>query len=153
MSNLAQFVGGNGPVTSIVNFFSAGGVQSAGLTATASSNTKETLSGAVTAATLKRLVNLTGRGRVNLLTAYAKDATARTIRCQFIVDGVTIFDATSSSVTAAGAGLMVTGVVDTSSSTQVFQPIDFYSSCEVWVASSLTETDKAAVAINYETWA
>ncbi len=153
MSNLAQFVGGNGPVTSLVNYYSGGGVSQTGLTAGTLNNTKETLSGALTAATLATVNSITGRGRLNSLTAYAKDATARTVRCQLIIDGVTVFDATTNSVSAGGAGLVVLGIMDTSAVTQVFQPIDFYTSCVVRIASSLTETDKIATGINYETWA
>jgi hypothetical protein len=157
VSNLAQFVGGYGPIATIVNFFSGGGTSytSGSLVASTLNNTKETVptAGSLAAGTLSTVNNITGRGRLNLLTAYTKDATPRTVRCQVIIDGATVFDATSNSVAGVGYGMVPVGVMDGAASSQVFQPIDFYTSCVVKVASSLTEADKVATGINYETWA
>lgn len=155
MSNLAQFVGGYGPITSIVNFYSSGGVSSGtNITATPNNNAKEVLSGALTAGALSgALVNVTGRGRLNLAAAYSKDGTARNIRLQVVVDGTAVFDATTNSVANVGYGLVAVGSLDLSNGAQVYQPVDFYQSLIIRVASSLTETDKVAVGINYETWA
>lgn len=149
MSSL--FNTGSGPIASIVNYFSAGGTSAANLTASALSNTKETTSGALTANTLFARHSLTGRGRLNLLTVYAKDSTSRTIRAVVIVDGVTVFDATTNAITVSGTGTCPVGTV-TADGSLVFQPIDFQSSLVIQIASSLTETDKIATGINYETW-
>lgn len=151
--DISQFFGVEGPVTSIVNYYSAGGVQSSVSIASSDlSITKETLSGALTAGTLATVNNISGRGRVNIVTAYSKDATARTIRVQVIVDGTTVFDATSNSISTTGRGVVALGVIDNTGSASAFQPIRFNTSLVVKVASSLTETDKIATGINYELW-
>lgn len=148
------FKTGSGPIATIVNYFSGGGVAftAASLAASAANNCKELLSGAVTANTLVTVLNLSGRGRLNTVTVYTKDVTARTVRCQVVIDGATIFDATSSSVSSLGAGMVAVGIVEGSSSTQVFQGIDFNTSCVVKITQSLSETDKIAAGVNYETW-
>lgn len=149
MSTLTQLIGGsNGPVTSIVNRASDGGNST-----TAAANTvsgKGILSGALTAATLATAVSVTGRGRLNFVSAAANDTTARTIRIKITVDGVSIFDATSASVSASNAGIVAVGAMTTSGPTH--QPIDFNESLLIQVASSLTETDKITVYVNYEVW-
>lgn len=143
---------GSGPVSAITNYFSAGGVYATNLTASVLGNSKETLSGALTANTLATIHTFTGRGRLNLLHLYTKDNTARTVRAVVIVDGTTVFDATSSSISASGSGIVPVGVLGSGGS-PVFQPIDFQTSLVVRIASSLTETDNIATGINYETWA
>lgn len=152
--DISQFFGVEGPVTSIVNYYSSGGVQSSSsLAASAINNTKETLSGPLTANTLSgAIVNVSGRGRVNIVTAYTKDATARTVRLVVIVDGATIFDAPSSSISNSGYGLVAVGNMDNTNGSQFTQPIRFNSSFVVKLASSLTETDKIATGVNYELW-
>jgi hypothetical protein len=150
------FTSGSGPVTSIVNYFSGGGVSTAANIATnANNNAKEILSGALTANTLASLPGfpLTGRGRLNLLTAYAKDATSRTIRVQVIVDGTTLYDATSDAITNSGSGVVPVGVVTAATGALEMQPIDFQTSLDIKIASSLSETNKVGCGINYETWA
>ena len=99
------------------------------------------------------LVNVAGRGRLNLAAAYTKDASPRTVRLQIVVDGVTIFDATSSSVSTTGRGIVGVGCVDVTNGAQAFQPVDFYQSLVIKIANSLNETDKVALGANYETWA
>lgn len=143
------FKGASGPVASIINSFSSGGT--ATTFSLASVNVKEELSGALTAATLKTMVSHTGRGRVNALFVYAKDATSRTLRCKLTVDGVVVFDATSSAVNSSGYGIVVVGGAVTNS--VEFQPIDYQESLLIEIASSLTETDKVAIGVNRETWA
>lgn len=146
------FKGSSGPVASIINLFSGGGVSTSfTLSPAGSINYVEVLSGAVTAATLKTMVSHTGRGRINALVAYTKDVTSRTVRCKVTVDGVVIFDATSNAIANAGYGMVVVGNVATN---QVwFQPIDYQESLLIEIASSLTETDKVAIGVNRETWA
>lgn len=153
--DITQFFGSDGPVSSIVNYYSSGGVQSAGaITANSYTNTKETLSGALVATTLKTIHSVTGHGRLNMLCAYTKDATNRTIRLKLIIDGAATpqFDATSSAIAGSGIGIVAVGAIDSAPSSQVFQPIKFNTSLEVKVASSLSETDKVATGINYEVW-
>lgn len=158
MSGTESEFGGSstGPVKTIVNYYSSGGVVSTNaLAATETNNCKaiSTSAGSVAGGTLKNALSLTGRGRLNLLSAVSVDATARTIRCQVIIDGVTIFDATTSSVSSIGYGMCAVGAMSGSTPiAQVFQPIDFNTSCLVKVASSVTEADKINLAANYETW-
>lgn len=149
------FKGSSGPIATIVNYYSAGSVVSTNsLAANDTNNLKETLSGALTATVLSAaLISITGRGRLNSLVAYTKDVTSRTVRLQVVVDGVTVFDATSSATTTSGAGLVAVGTMEGSTpSAQVFQPIDFNTSLSIKVASSITETNKVAIGANYETW-
>lgn len=157
LSNLAQFVGGYGPIASIVNYYSSGGTASVNsLAANESNNCKAitTAAGSVAAGTLKTALTVTGRGRLQVLAAVSADATPRTIRLQVIIDGVTVFDATSSSVSTTGYGICAVGAMSGSTPiAQVFQGVDFYTSCVVRVASSVTEADKINLAANYETWA
>lgn len=144
---------GNGAVQAtklITNGFSAGGTSMSGLAASVSINdancAKETLSGALTANTLATVLTLTGAGHVPYLAAYAKDATSRTVRMQVIVDGVTVFDATSNAITGSGTGILAAGQLGQEATGIQSTPIRFNSTCVVKVASSLTETDKVAIA-------
>lgn len=157
MSSLAQLLGaGNGPVTSIVNAFSAGGA-SASLSTAVTGNTSVLASsaGALTANTLKSVLSLTGRGSLRFAGAFATDTTSRTIRLKVTIDGASIFDATTNAITATNTGIIGVGTVATSALGYIsvmMQPITFQSSCLVQVASSLTETDKVGSMLNYEVW-
>ncbi len=143
MSTLSQFSGG-AATRSIINFCSSGGVSLTNLTANASTNIgREVLSGSLTAGVLKTLLTISHGGRVPFLSVYSKNATSRTVRIVVIVDGVTVFDATSSAVTASGSGLWVAG--QAISGANASEPIRFNSSLVVQVASSLTETDGVAI--------
>ena len=145
-----------GPIATITNYYSAGSVSSSSsIAANEINNLKETLSGALTATTPKQVLTRTGRGRINALTDYTKDTTSRTVRIRLIVDGqaTPAFDATSNSITTSGAGMVVLGAFEGSTpSSQVWQPCDYNASVEVWIASSLSETDKVAIGINEEVW-
>jgi hypothetical protein len=143
MSTLSQFTGG-GATTSIVNFHSSGGTSATNVNATSTAGHREVLSGALTAATLSTLLSVTGAGRCPQLSAYAKDTTARTIRLVVEVDGVTAFDATSASVSARNSGIYA--AAGGTNPLSPGEPIVFTSSLVVKVASSLTETDKVAIA-------
>lgn len=141
MSTLSQF-GGNRATTQIVNFHSSGGTSTTNVSATAGA--REVLSGALTAATLATVLTVTGAGRVPQLSAYSKDTTSRTIRLVVEVDGVSVFDATSSAITATNTGIFAAG--GGGNPLAVGEPITFNNSLVVRVASSLTETDKIGVA-------
>lgn len=137
---------GNAPTKSVVNAFSSGGASVAGLTASATTNmAKETLSGALTANTLKTLLTVSTPGQSGYLVAYSKDTTSRTIRLRVTIDGTVVFDATSNAITVTGTGL---AVVASGAATAVgsSEPIRWNSSLVVEVASSLSETDKVAMA-------
>ena len=153
MSTVSQFSGGR-KIAAITNFCSAGGVAVAvpngsGSLSPAGINGKRALSGALTAATLATALSITGRGALNFAAVGTEDTTARTVRLKVTIDGVSIFDATSSSVTAANQGLIGVGAIYVGS-TGTLQPVRFYTSCLVQIASSLTETDKISSVVNYE---
>jgi len=150
MLNASQYINA-GATTAIINAFSSGGVVTSSgqaIAATALVGSREVLSGALTAATLAALLTVDGPGRVPLLSVYAKDSTSRTMRLVVEVDGVTVFDATSAATAAVSTGMIATGFIS-QSSPSLFVPgesIVFSSSLVVRVASSLTETDKLAIA-------
>lgn len=150
-------LGGNGVVSAIHNHFSSGGVGSANnLNAIEDTNTKQILSGALTQDALASVLTVTGHGVLNIATVYTMDTTSRTARGQIIVDGRTIFDATTSALTSQYKGMIMVGVLDAGSSPvgTVFQPIEFRQSLVIKVASSVSpgETDKLAIGVNYEVW-
>ena len=148
MSTLAQFAG-NAPTTSIVNAFSTNGaavqigVQGSGSTNSATN----VLSGALTANTLASALSVTGGGEVPYLSVFTKAATSRTVRIKVTVDGVSVFDSTSTATAVTNSGLLVVG--QTSATNFVVQapaPLRFNSSLLVEIASSLSETDKVSIA-------
>lgn len=150
------FSGGIRSTKSIVNYFSSGGVVSPGavdISASAINNAKEVLSGALTANTLKSVLSITVPGSMPYLAAYSKDGTARTIRLVVCVDGVIspyAFDSTTSSFSSANRGVIAAGV-QAGNYVPGGPAINWAASCEVFIASSLTETDKVAIAYNAET--
>jgi hypothetical protein len=139
MSTLSQFSGG-AATRNIINFCSSGGVIASTLTASGANGAREVLSGALTASTLKDVVSITGSGQIPYLAAYAKNATSRTVRLVVVVDGSTVFDATSSALSSNGSGLYAAGFNGAPGN-----PIRFNASCLIRVASSLSETDNVAV--------
>lgn len=143
-------LGATRPTASIVNYFSAGGVSANDVNASQSTNAREVLSGALTAATLKTVLSVTGAGSLSYLSAYAKDTTARTVRLVVVADGVTVFDATTNSIAVALRGLIAAGCIP-STATPGGAAVYFNQSCSVQIASSLSETDKVAIAYNLET--
>jgi hypothetical protein len=147
MSTLSQFAGG-APTTSIVNAYSSGGVQS-GITVLGSvgNNATEVVpSGELTANVLATALSVTGGGEVPFLTVGTKDTTSRTVRAKVTVDGVVVFDATSSAVTILGSGMAVVGYNGGAGIyVQAPAPIRFNSSLLVEIASSRTETGKVSI--------
>ena len=141
MSSLSQFSGG-GATKAIVNAFSAGGVISTiVIQGGQSKNAADVVTSVgTTAAALVELLSVTGGGDVPYLSAYVTDTTPRTIRAKVTVDGIVVFDATSSASSLANTGLLVIGVsTSTGLFTQAPAPLRFNSSLLVEVASSLTE--------------
>ena len=149
MSNAAEKA-----AASIVNGFSSGGPTSVVM---AANGCKEILSGALSAGVLATVLSVTGGGVIDRLALYTKDATARTLRLQVVLDGVTAFDSTSASTSTTAAGIIAIGTVvlaEAAGSIYSFMTgaaISFNSSCVIKVASDLTETDKIAVLISYRT--
>jgi hypothetical protein len=136
--------------TQVKNYWSSGGVS----TIIAANYLPTIASGALGAGELGTVINITGSGWVSLLAAYSNSATpTHTIRCQVIVDGVTVFDATSDSIatTANKRALIVVGDVDTAAAEPPHAyPLRFNSSLVVNLASSQAGTDYVACAYEYQ---
>lgn len=151
MSNLNQFLSGvhSRSPTSLVNGISTTGWTNTAITTTRG-DVKVILSGALIAATLATLLTVNGAGVIDLLTIKTIDATARTLRIQIVIDGITVLDSTSVSISAGDQGGVAIGsIVDTGFVSS--DSIPFNTSFVVKVASSLTETDKVAIAVKYRT--
>lgn len=138
----------NPSTTSITNAHSAGSVSATNIHNAL--DAREVLCGAVSAATLKTLLDVTGQGEVPYLVAHTKDTTSRTVRCRVTVDGIVIFDATTGAITTNNTGLIVSGTTaanNTAGSNQFGNgyPISFNASLLVEIASSLNETDGVAI--------
>jgi hypothetical protein len=152
VSRLTQFAGGRAPSTTlIVNEYSSGNASKNNLT-TGTQGVLAT-SGAGTGGSLGTVLSVTGAGYVTYLVAFSNSATpTHTIRCKVIVDGVTVFDATSDTITTtAGRGMTV---VDTIPSDPTYAdpsglPIRFNSSFVVQIASSVSGTDYAGIRYEY----
>jgi len=116
-------------------------------------NVKTSLSGALTAATLKTMLNITGSaGEMAWLSVYTNDATSRTVRIRVTVDGVTspyAFDSTTTAFTTVNAGILVIGSSSSTSIGIISLNLKWRSSLVVEIASSLSETDKLTLAYNY----
>lgn len=151
MSNLSQFFSGGGiKPTAIVH---------GTLPTPASTNRNESLrpanieavdSGACTAATLKTILSVTGRGALTYLDVGVKDTTSRTSRLRVTIDGTVVYDETNS------AAALTKIVVAHGSITDVLGgqglegvPLLFDASLLIEYASSLTETDKASIGYIY----
>lgn len=144
MSNLSQFVGGvqSRSPTAIVRYGSTAGaaLQSVG---SASAGLKIIQSGALTADTLSTIISLAGSGVVDYLVIArpTSDATGRTLRNQLIIDGVTVWDYTSSSSTwAQNYGVIL---IDT--------PIPYNASFLLKIACNVTESDAWDIRTKYRT--
>lgn len=148
----SQFIGGRRPPTSIVNGYSSGGVQSGNSIRSdiaGNSTAKRILSGALTATVYKEILAITGAGDLKLLTAMTVNATARTIGLKVVIDGATVFDAVSSSISASDIGLVAIGHKTNIASDFSLDSIPFNVSLSVQVKSSLSETDFVAIETSY----
>lgn len=109
----------------------------------------DTLVGACTANTLKTILSVSGKGRLNALRFNAADATARTNTIKITVDGVVVFNngqATTTTNFYAAVGACIFGAI----SSIAFQPVDFNTSLLIEYKTTITETDKATISYNYE---
>jgi len=138
---------------SIVNKWSTAGYTAVTVANGATNGAIATLSGSMTAATLKTLLSVSGVGcRVRYLTFRSNDATARTVRVKITVDGTSVYDFTSASFSVSGNGVFLAGHVSVSSTTTIMLP-DIISNSTMLIeyASSLTETDKITADYIYNT--
>lgn len=133
--------------TSIINYYSSGGVNSgASLSSGSPAGGKKVLSGALTANTLATALSVTGQGEVPWLAMHTEDATARTLRMKVTVDGTAVFDATTSSISASGYGQVAVGAQTAANLCyQSTSPLRFKTSLLVEIASSVSETDKVSI--------
>lgn len=142
----------NFPPTSVVNHSAAGGITDIKTLYFAISNVKKVLSGALTAATYKEILAVSGRGILDFVAVGTTDATARTVGLKITIDGTDIFDAVSGSLSANWLGLVGVGyVLDPNNGYPGIQPCPFSSSLSIQIKSSLTETDKIAAYYIYRT--
>lgn len=148
MSNLSQFYSARTPPTSLVNGFSTTGftitlatpipanVKNIGL--------KHSLSGSLTADTLATALSVTGVGTLNFLGVSTFDATSRTMRAKLTIDGVVVFDSTSTANTAGNNLIPVIGHCNNGANgvvgTLVLEEVHFRTSFLFEIASSVTET-------------
>lgn len=155
MSNLSQFYT-SGPIkpTGLINGTSGFPFQTIAanaLSVNLNGYLKNVNSGALTAAALSTILSLSGKGCISFLAFQGVDNTSRTHRARVTLDGVVIFDATSSAITGAAAigcaiGQIQSAVIPT---VAIQEPLRFDKSLLVEYASSLTETDKTLIAYRY----
>lgn len=113
------------------------------------------LSGACTAGVLKTILSITGRGAISGLFLASVDTTFRTHRVKITLDGVVVFDSTTSvvydqavvpvigAISVAGPSGSPVGIVE--------NPIMFDQSLLVEYATSVTENDKTKFVYTYYT--
>lgn len=146
------------PRTAIINGASSGGVQLAYLTSTvaAGGNTKQILSGALTANTLATALSIAGSGVLNIAAIRSIDATARTLRIKITMDGIVAYDATSSATGAGDVGMVAIGSIASKyvGNPDFFilpAPRPFNKSLLIEIATSVaSETDKIALDVAYD---
>lgn len=113
--------------------------------------TRSALSGALTANTLVDLLNESGSaGQIDQLSIFTNDATPRTIRIVITVDGATILDVTSSTITTALVGGFWAGDMGNTSVSTQLPPIKYTNSIRIQYASNQNETDKFTTALAYQ---
>jgi hypothetical protein len=138
--------------TAIVNAVSTAGYTAS--TIDADPMAVASLSGALTANTLKTMLDITTTGgRMPFLAIASTDATARTLRIVLTVDGVPVYDVTSASFSANNTGACLAGKARNETSGRYnFSPdIVWTTSIKVEIASSLTETNKFTAYWMYNT--
>lgn len=157
MSVLSQFSGsGQRPPKVLVNKYADSGFVCARVDlSTNGANAKQVYSGAMTAATLKTILSVTGAGSIDYLSVRGMDITSRTLRMKITIDGVVVLDSTSAATADASSnGAVYIGVGDGSGATwpAAYEPTLFNASLLVEVASSLSETDKFLIGYKYRTF-
>lgn len=152
-SNTIPSSGAAKTTTSVVNGYSTAGVSPLAMTSSVVRGTKVTLSGALTANTLKSMITVAGSaGSMSVCAVHTNDSTVQTLRLQVIVDGAyTVFDTTSASVSATSLGILAAGATDASASSFLFDgsEIHWKTSLSVSIASSAAATDKLTFVSKY----
>lgn len=149
-SNTIPSSGATKATTSISNKYTVGATSS-NTQITAGITTISALSGALTANTLKSMVNITGTsGSIPQCALITNDTTSRTVRLKITVDGAYDYDVTSSAIVSTGYGVVAAGSISFGVAFLLNdgEPIKFKTSCQIWIASSLTETDKITLLYN-----
>lgn len=96
--------------------------------------------------TYEELVSLSTAGWLLLCGVYTVDATSRTISVKVVLDGVTVFDFTSSAIVSTGNGFFAVGhVVGVGDESVAFGKVRFNSSLSISIKQSLAETAKIAL--------
>lgn len=102
-----------------------------------------------TAGVLKTVFSYTnGGGIMPQFTISTQDATSRTLRLKVTIDGVVVFDATTSAINATLNGYCLAGTV-TGSGSFIHPPITWSNSILIEAASSLTEANPFGVEYVY----
>ena len=123
--------------------------------AAAVANAYTSLTGPLTSTVLKNVLEVNSPGVLNWLGVWTADATSRTLRVQITMDGIVVFNNTSSAIAVSGSGVVIVGGGTYGSggdASAVMQPLAYTQSLLIEVASSITETDKSTVGYNNETW-
>lgn len=122
----------------------------AGVSINSNAQAIATLSGAMTATTLKSFLNVSGAGgEMPLLTIRTNDATARTIQVKLTIDGIA-YDFTSASISSSVAGVILAGT-NSSANPSFTPPIRWKSTFVIEIAGSISETDKLTIEWIYNT--
>lgn len=112
-------------------------------------NVRQTLSGALTAATYKSILTVSGGGTLRFAAMGVVNPTARTASLRIVIDGVTAFERSVAFTGTPNKSIVGVGQVDFDADPR-FSDVRFASSLSVDVKSSLTETDVLYVLCNYE---
>lgn len=102
---------------------------------------KRVSSGALTATVYKELVSVSTPGWLRFCSVFCVDATARTIGLKIVIDGTTVFDEVSQSISVAGSGFNAAGA-GSNGLIRAMEYLRFNSSLSLQIKSSLSETDK-----------
>lgn len=112
-----------------------------------SSIAKNSVSGALTANTLVDLINESGSaGYLSQLSFYCNDATSRALRVVITVDGASIYDITSGTISGSNQGAVLAGSVS-SLNPQALPPIYYTNSIRVQYARNQNETGKFTISL------
>jgi hypothetical protein len=152
MSVSSQFSGGANVPKALINAFSAGGRKAQITNLAGETPVKVVATGALTAGVLSTVLSLTGKGSVCFLGCVGADTTSRTHRLKVTIDGVVVFDATSSACTATYQGVTIIGHAGPTSNDFSYLDTAYNQSFLVEYASSLTETAMTNIGYLYRTY-
>jgi len=115
---------------------------------------KTLITGAQTASVLSTALNLSGKGSIDFLMLTSIDSFSKTHRVVVTLDGVVVFDSTSSAVGSTSVFFPIIGAVAVCDASQnnysvVGYPLIFDRSLLIQYASSITETNKTRINVRY----